>query len=61
MDMSGAGLCFDNLWTGPGLSFGSSLIILSLDNFLYAVLAYYLDLVIPSKYQEFFSKHNLSQ
>ncbi|XP_065201451.1 uncharacterized protein LOC135832246 isoform X2 [Planococcus citri] len=50
MDMSGNGLCFDNLWAGPGLSFGSSLIFLCFDNFLYAILAYYLDLVIPSEY-----------
>lgn len=50
MDMSGDGLHFENLWAGPGLSFGSSLILLCFDNFLYAVLAYYLDLVIPSEF-----------
>lgn len=50
MDMSGNGLCFDNLWAGPGLSFGNTLIFLCFDNFLYAILAYYLDLVIPSEY-----------
>jgi hypothetical protein len=45
--MDGLGLGFHNLWNDPGPSFGHSLIILFFDNFLYAILAYYLDLVIP--------------
>lgn len=41
---------FDNLWSGPGMPFGGSLIMMTLDIFLYALLAYYLDSVVPSEY-----------
>lgn len=48
LDLQGEGVNFDNLWSGPGIPFGGSLIMMTLDIFLYACLAYYLDSVIPS-------------
>lgn len=50
MDMSGEGINFDNLWSGPGMPFGGSLIMMALDVILYGLLAYYLDSVIPSEH-----------
>ena len=49
LDLSGDGVSFDNLWSGPGIPFGGSLIMMALDIVLYGLLAYYLDCVIPSK------------
>lgn len=49
MDLSGQGVNLDNLWTGPGMPFGGSLIMMALDIVLYGLLAYYMDSVIPSK------------
>lgn len=49
MDLSGEGVNFDNLWSGRGIPFGGSLIMMALDIVLYALLAYYLDSVIPSE------------
>lgn len=48
LDLSGEGVNFDNLWSGPGIPFGGSLIMMALDIILYALLAYYLDCVLPS-------------
>ncbi|PSN57079.1 ATP-binding cassette sub-family A member 5 [Blattella germanica] len=50
LDLSGDGVSFDNLWSGPGIPFGGSLIMMSLDIVLYGLLAYYLDCVIPSEH-----------
>jgi len=50
LDLQGQGVNFDNLWSGPGIPFGGSLIMMTLDIFLYACLAYYLDSVIPSMF-----------
>ncbi|XP_066591826.1 cholesterol transporter ABCA5-like [Prorops nasuta] len=50
LDLQGEGVNFDNLWSGPGIPFGGSLVMMTLDIFLYACLAYYLDSVIPSEY-----------
>ncbi|XP_054008555.1 cholesterol transporter ABCA5-like isoform X2 [Hylaeus anthracinus] len=50
LDLQGEGVNFDNLWSGPGIPFGGSLIMMTLDIFLYACLAYYFDSVIPSEY-----------
>lgn len=50
LDLQGEGVNFDNLWSGPGIPFGGSLIMMTLDIFLYACLAYYLDSVIPSTF-----------
>ncbi|CAH0549112.1 unnamed protein product [Brassicogethes aeneus] len=50
MDMSGDGIKFENLWSGPGMPFGGSLIMMALDAILYGFLAYYLDCVIPSEH-----------
>lgn len=49
LDLQGQGVNFDNLWSGPGIPFGGSLIMMTLDIFLYGLLAYYLDSVIPSE------------
>ncbi|KAJ8921257.1 hypothetical protein NQ315_013729 [Exocentrus adspersus] len=48
LDLSGEGVNFDNMWSGPGMPFGGSLIMMALDIILYGLLAYYLDSVIPS-------------
>ncbi|KAG7209072.1 hypothetical protein KM043_015226 [Ampulex compressa] len=50
LDLQGEGVNFDNLWSGPGIPFGGSLVMMTLDIVLYACLAYYLDSVIPSEY-----------
>lgn len=50
MELNGEGVNFDNLWSGPGMPFGGSLIMMALDIVLYGLLAYYLDCVIPSTY-----------
>ncbi|XP_011864541.1 PREDICTED: ABC transporter A family member 1-like isoform X2 [Vollenhovia emeryi] len=50
LDLQGEGLNFDNLWSGSGIPFGGSLIMITLDIFLYGFLAYYLDSVIPSEH-----------
>lgn len=49
MDLSGEGVNFENLWNGPGMPFGGSLIMMALDIIVYGLLAYYMDSVIPSK------------
>lgn len=49
-DFSANGLTFDSIWDGKGLPFAGSLIMLTIDIFLYLFLAYYLDNVIPSEY-----------
>lgn len=51
MDLSGTGVNFSNLWSGPGMPFGGSLIMMAFDIVLYGFLAYYLDSVIPSELQ----------
>lgn len=48
MELNGEGVNFDNLWSGPGMPFGGSLIMMALDIILYGLIAYYLDCVIPS-------------
>lgn len=50
MDLSGEGVNLSNLWAGPGMPFGGSLIMMTLDIVIYGFLAYYLDCVIPSMY-----------
>ncbi|CAG2053674.1 unnamed protein product [Timema podura] len=47
LDLSGDGVSFDNLWSGPGIPFGGSLIMMALDILIYGFLAYYLDCVLP--------------
>ena len=49
LDLQGQGVNYDNLWSGPGIPFGGSLIMMLLDILLYSLLAYYLDSVVPSK------------
>lgn len=49
MDLSGTGVNYNNLWSGPGIPFGGSLIMMAFDIALYGLLAYYLDSVVPSK------------
>ncbi|XP_017880849.1 ATP-binding cassette sub-family A member 5-like isoform X1 [Ceratina calcarata] len=50
LDLQGEGVNFDNLWSGPGIPFGGSLIMMTLDILLYGFLAYYFDSVLPSEY-----------
>ncbi|KAK4878287.1 hypothetical protein RN001_010793 [Aquatica leii] len=49
LDLSGEGVSLSNLWTGPGMPFGGSLIMMAFDIVLYGFLAFYLDNVIPSE------------
>jgi len=51
MDLTGNGLNFSNIWDGPGISFGESLLFMALDGFVYAILAYYFDMILPSEYE----------
>lgn len=51
MDLEGRGLHFDNIWEGQGMSFGESLLIMAIDAFIYAILAYYFDMILPSEYE----------
>lgn len=51
--MAGEGVTWDNLWNGPGIPYGGSLIMMAFDTVLYALLAYYLDAVIPSMLTEY--------
>ncbi|CAK1589994.1 unnamed protein product [Parnassius mnemosyne] len=50
LDMAGVGVTWDNLWSGPGVPFGGSLIMMAVDTVLYGLAAYWLDAVIPSEY-----------
>ncbi|KAI7815451.1 ABC subfamily A member [Rhyzopertha dominica] len=50
MDLNGEGVNFTNLWSGKGMPFGGSLIMMAFDIVLYGFLAYYLDSVIPSEH-----------
>ncbi|XP_022180938.1 ATP-binding cassette sub-family A member 5-like isoform X1 [Myzus persicae] len=51
MDLAGEGLHFSNIWNGPGLSFGESLVIMAFDTLVYACLAYYFDMILSSQYE----------
>lgn len=57
LDLQGQGVNFDNLWSGPGIPFGGSLIMMTLDIFLYGWLAYYLDSVIPGVFPRVFAQY----
>ncbi|XP_049544231.1 cholesterol transporter ABCA5-like isoform X2 [Anopheles darlingi] len=48
LDISGQGVTLNNLWTGPGIPIGGSILMLLVDIVLYAALAFYFDCVIPS-------------
>ncbi|XP_053669271.1 cholesterol transporter ABCA5-like [Anopheles marshallii] len=48
LDISGQGVTLNNLWTGPGIPIGGSILMLVVDIVLYAALAFYFDCVIPS-------------
>ncbi|KAL0868036.1 hypothetical protein ABMA27_008685 [Loxostege sticticalis] len=50
LDMAGVGVTWENLWSGPGVPFGGSLIMMAVDTVLYGLFAYWLDAVIPSEY-----------
>ncbi|XP_061382063.1 cholesterol transporter ABCA5-like isoform X3 [Danaus plexippus] len=50
LDMAGVGVTWENLWSGPGVPFGGSLIMMALDTVLYGLAAYWLDAVIPGEY-----------
>lgn len=49
LDMAGVGVTWENLWSGPGVPFGGSLIMMALDTVLYGLIAYWLDAVLPSE------------
>lgn len=50
LDISGQGVTLANLWTGPGIPLGGSILMMAVDIILYAFLAYYLDSVIPAEH-----------
>lgn len=49
LDISGQGVTLDNLWNGPGIPLGGSILMMAIDIVLYAALAFYLDCVVPSE------------
>lgn len=51
MDLSGEGLHFSNIWNGPGMSFGESLVIMAFNTLVYVLLAYYFDMILSSQYE----------
>lgn len=50
LDISGQGVTLENLWSGPGIPLGGSILMMAFDIILYAFLSYYLDMVIPSEH-----------
>lgn len=50
LDISGQGVTLDNLWSGPGIPLGGSILMMAIDIFLYGFLSYYLDMVVPSEH-----------
>lgn len=50
MDISGQGVTLENLWAGPGISLGGSILMMAVDIVLYGLLSFYLDMVIPSEH-----------
>lgn len=48
LDISRQGVTLENLWAGPGIPLGGSILMMAIDIVLYAAAAYYLDSVIPS-------------
>lgn len=50
LDISGQGVTLDNLWAGPGIPLGGSILMMALDIVLYAGLAFYFDSVWPSEH-----------
>lgn len=55
LDIAGDGVTFANLWSGPGIPLGGSILMMAVDILLYAALAYYFDSVIPSRFLFFMS------
>ncbi|KAJ0173327.1 hypothetical protein K1T71_011503 [Dendrolimus kikuchii] len=53
LDMAGVGVTWDNLWSGPGVPFGGSLIMMAIDTVLYGFFAYWLDAVVPKSSSAF--------
>lgn len=47
LDISGQRVSLDNLWMGPGIPLGGSMLMIFVDIVLYAALAFYLDCVVP--------------
>ncbi|XP_066148886.1 cholesterol transporter ABCA5-like [Euwallacea fornicatus] len=50
MDLAGEGVNLSNIWNGPDMPFGGSLIMMAVDVVLYGWIAFYLDSVVPSEY-----------
>ncbi|XP_030747414.1 ATP-binding cassette sub-family A member 5-like [Sitophilus oryzae] len=50
MDLAGQGVNLSNVWDGPDMPFGGSLIMMAVDVVLYGFIAYYLDNVVPSEH-----------
>lgn len=50
LDIAEQGVTFDNLWQGPGIPLGGSILMMAADIVLYAALAFYLDAVVPSEH-----------
>lgn len=50
LDIAEQGVTFDNLWQGPGIPLGGSILMMAVDIVLYAALAFYLDAVVPSEH-----------
>lgn len=49
-DIAGVGVNTANLWHGPGISVGGSIVMMLVDLVLYALLAFWLDSVVPGEH-----------
>lgn len=50
LDIKGEGVTLNNLWSGPGIPLGGSILMMLFDTILYSLLALYLDAVVPSEH-----------
>lgn len=50
LDIKGEGVTLSNLWSGPGIPLGGSILMMAFDIILYSLLALYLDAVVPSEH-----------
>lgn len=50
LDIKGEGVTLSNLWSGPGIPLGGSILMMAFDIVLYSLLALYLDAVVPSEH-----------
>lgn len=50
LDIAGQGVTTANLWQGPGIPLGGSILMMAVDILLYAAIAFWLDSVVPGEH-----------